>query len=252
MDIFILSLLYTSSSLKSQKLNLLKNNWSDIKSTFEYSENKDFIVRVVFETLDNPTNPQIYKSFEIPVAINQFFTTSTGDIIPLLHSIAEVTNTAFNAGDSDGNRLSPEPEKIPVADIPGWLDLAFASSVNSEEIGSAPKPEDGFPQPKQKDAMLKYYNRHNITTPDSIREWQCAALKKVTKNAQIAKVKLDKLPKDFTTAQKAAISASKDKSSLVVIADKKKRENSKIVSTAICLNKKYFSQTNMSLGQRSC
>jgi len=252
MDIFILSLSYTSSSLKSQKLNLLKNDWSDTKSTFECSENKDFVVRVVFEALDDPTNPQIYESFEVPVAIDQFFTTSTGDIVPLLHGIAEVTNTAFNAGDSDGNRLSPEPEEVPVAGVPGWLDLAFASSVSGEEIGSAPKPEDGFPQPEQRDAMLKYYDGHDVTTPDGIRGWQRAALKKVTKNAQVAKVKLDKLPKDFTTAQKAAISASEDKSSLVVMADEEEGEDGKIVSTAICLNKKYFSQTNMSLGQRSC
>ena len=258
MDIFILSMSFNNTALSagSQTLNLLKSDWSDTKSTFESQENSDFVLRVVFEALDDPTDPQIYESFDVPVAIDQFFATSTKDVVPLLHGITEVTNAAFNAGDLDNTNLSPppedvpRPEEVPVGGVPAWLDLVFASSIGGEDIGSAPNPKDKFPHPEHRDAMLAYYDGHDVTTPSALREWQRAALKKVTKNAQVAKAKLDKLPKDFTPAQKAAISAGEAKSSLVIMADEEEGQDGKIVR--ISLDEKYFSETNPWPDQRSC
>jgi hypothetical protein len=194
---------YSNPALSQGKLerDILRDDWDVTQSTFANDANSDFVVHVHFEALDDPED-SVFESFEPPPAIAAFFDTSSGHVTANSERLAEVAACAFEPEEEKQKEKSQAPSE---STLPNFLDLAFGQGKSSSDIGAAPDPRNKFPRVKQHPALLKYYDNFDVTTEEGRRNWQHQMLMKLTKNAQVAAVKLDKLPKSLSKEQSSAI-----------------------------------------------
>ena len=201
-NIRTLELQYTNLALSQSRLHrdILRDDWVDTQSTFADSANSEFVVHVQFEALDDPEEG-IYESFQPPPAIAAFFDTSSGEVRSNAVSVAQIAAAAFD----DKDKQLEAAESSPTNNLPTFLELAFGHGGSACDIGAPPDPKKKFPKQSQHHALLRYYDGIDVTDKEGRRKWQRRTLEALTMNAQVASVKLDKLPNSLTKEQSLAI-----------------------------------------------
>ncbi|PGH03058.1 hypothetical protein AJ80_08753 [Polytolypa hystricis UAMH7299] len=197
-----LTLSYTNRSFATGSLSkdVLRDPWVESKSTFADEANSGFLLYVTFEALDDP-DEAVYESFEPPPPISVFFDTSSGEVTTKSSGFNEIAEAAFGKGLQEQLPLDSPDKTGP----PAFLDLVFSQGGSANDIGSAPDPGKYFPEPEGNERMLQYYYGHDVSTEEGKRAWQQQVLEKLTMNAKLDTVKLDKLPKSLTKAESSAI-----------------------------------------------
>jgi hypothetical protein len=201
-DIRVLDLQYKNLSLSKgiKEKDILRDTWEQTKSTFEDANNSEFTIHVQFQATDEPDN--IWESFEAPPAVEAFFNISGGDVELNPGGINEIVVEAF--GDNVDDRFEDVVETDDIDGLPHFLDLAFAHGGSANEIGSAPKPKK-FSGPNAHAKFLAHYDDHDVREEEVRIDWQNSLLKEATRNGKVANVKTEKMPKEFSEDDKAAI-----------------------------------------------
>ncbi|KAL2829917.1 hypothetical protein BDW59DRAFT_28313 [Aspergillus cavernicola] len=111
------------------------------------------------------------------------------------------------------------------------------------EIGNAPQPKAYKARKYQK----RYYSGYEIWTETGRREWQRRLLANLSYNGKAARLKLEKLPGDLSSTQKAFITTTQEKLHREAIEEEEIFANTKGQpgpDTEYCLLQKAFSGTD--------
>ena len=239
MNIRALDLEYTNPTLSQGKLtrDVLRDDWSESRSTFENDANANFILRVVFQALDDP-DEGIYESFEPPSAISDFFHTSTGDVMADDTGISKMAAAAFSSHQNqpEATVSGESSNKAEPFAGPHYVDLMFGHGGGSNEIGEAPDPKKDFKGADGHQKLLKWYDGYDVTTENGRLEWQQSVLTQITTNARSATVTIDKLPKTFTNAEKAAVNEAEALGQLIAMAKEVEEDDEEAVSSKVTNN----------------
>ena len=205
MDIRSLELHYKNLALSksTKERDIFRSTWEETKSTFADSKNTDLTIHVQFKAAEEPDN--ILETFEAPPAIAALFDVSSGDVDQNQEGIQEIFNTAFG---EDRVEQATEPANNDDTDPrPECLDLLFSYGSSAADIGSPPKPKK-FHGDGAHAKFLAWYDGVDVNDLEARREWQRSVLNEATQNGQVATLKLEKLPKDFSVDVKEAIEKS--------------------------------------------
>jgi hypothetical protein len=204
-DIRSIKLRYTNMAYGNLTKDILHCEWKESKSTFLDDENSNLVLHVSFEALDNPEQ-NIFESFEPPPQIAEYFDIESSDVA--MNNLA-LTDAATNAFGAEQATEAIEPQLSGTSksnrELPSSVEIAFSAGRGADDIGSAPDPREKFPAQKDFEALLEYYDNFDVTSEEGRRKWQLEVLGEITSNARVASVKLDKLSKSISIAQKRAI-----------------------------------------------
>ncbi|OBT86897.1 hypothetical protein VE02_03857 [Pseudogymnoascus sp. 03VT05] len=188
-----------------QTTDLMRNPWSTSKSMFLDIANSKFVVLVSFMALDDEDD-QIFESSDPPPAIQHIFGARSGEpSVESSNAHSQSIPRSTNAGPGSINEL-----------------LNVLDSLSGDraymEIGSCPDPRTMFPKPEDGDALLAYYDGHNVVTEEGRRNWQRETINLLTDNGQVASVKLDKLPETLSEEEKKAIDEGQSRGQMAAMA----------------------------------
>ncbi|OJJ38676.1 hypothetical protein ASPWEDRAFT_24587 [Aspergillus wentii DTO 134E9] len=192
MDVRNLRLSYHSKSTgEKMEANMLIDPWNQTKDAFINPDHCDFSINVVFESLDDPDST-IYESSDPPPAVRSFLNTKNTDVTLNIEAISARASHA----------IPTSPEQTGAASLKEYLDGNGAKLPN--EIGAPPEPK-AF---DKREESLRYYSGYDVQSEEGKRGFQRMILAECSRNAQAARLKLDKLPKDLDQEQQIAITAA--------------------------------------------
>ncbi|XHG09858.1 hypothetical protein AWENTII_012895 [Aspergillus wentii] len=178
-DIKDLRLRYNSAEGEVEK-NILTESWEEAIEVFNSKEVEKYFADVAFEEVDDPET-SIFESPDPPPEVRTFF---------------ELEDSEVKLNNSDiSNRTIGLKE---------YLEDGGISPM--DEIGTAPKPKKFA----TKAELLNYYGGYDVETEEGRRQWQRKLLANQSCNARAARLKLEKLPKGLTGAQKESITVAQE------------------------------------------
>jgi hypothetical protein len=201
--------------------DILCGVWKESKRTFADDANTNLVLHVSFEALDN-SEQDIFESFEPPPQIAEYFDTESSDVAMNDQALADAAANAF------GTEQAAQETSTNSRELPSFVEIAFSVGRGADDIGSAPNQKEKFPAQKDFEAMREYYDDCDVTTEDGKRQWQRDVLEEITSNSRAAAVKLDKLSKSITQAQKRAIEEGELYGQYAAMGDEARDEDRKV------------------------
>lgn len=187
--------------------NMSMDDFSTIKSALDDTNNDKFEFRVAFKPLEDPSE-YIYESFEPLPTFAEFVEVKDGDVGQNLFSSATRAGAAFpnTSAQSSGTGVASSAARTREDIFRSFVDEALGQDDASPEIGEAPDPKKKFPDVADQEAMLAYYDGHDVTTEEGMRSWQRKLFTSVIKGGVANLVTADKLPNNISDEHKNLIS----------------------------------------------